>query len=165
MKLLLAAILVVATVNTASAQQAGNSSQREFAKPSKNESVYMNDISTKAIRDFEKRFGDLHNKQWYRAGDGFVVKFTIRDMAHRSAYNSRGNWIYTIKYYPEAKMPRDIRAVVKRTYFDYTITQVEEVERPDGPVVYVVHMYDADSWINVSVTDGEMEVMEEFEKG
>ena len=62
-------------------------------------------------------------------------------------------------------MPRAVRAQVKSTYYDCTITQIEEIELPGGPVVYLVHMYDATTWKNVRIRDGEMDLVEEFDKG
>jgi hypothetical protein len=165
MKQLLLAIGLVVSISGVCAQQVSTTSTRLNSQPPKKESVFLNDISMRAARDFEKKFGKVADKQWYKAGDGYVVKFTISSILHRSVYNSRGIWIYTIKYYNESIMPRAVRAQVKGTYYDCTITQVEEIEQPDGPVIYMVHMYDATTWKNVRLWDGEMEVVEEFDKG
>jgi hypothetical protein len=62
-------------------------------------------------------------------------------------------------------MSRDIRAQVKSTYYDYTITLVEEIEQINNPLVYLVHLADASTWKIVSVCDGEMETVQDFRKG
>ena len=165
MKQLLLAISLVAAISGACAQQVRNTSTGIYSRSPRKETLYMNNISVRAIRDFEKRFGKATDAQWYKAGEGYVVKFTNETIQYRSVYNSWGNWIYTIKYYKEAIMPRDVRARVKSSYYDYTITQVEEIEQPDSPVVYIVHMYDDTTWKNVKICDGEMEVVEDFDKG
>jgi hypothetical protein len=94
-----------------------------------------------------------------------VVRFLVDSISCRAAYDARGNWVYTIKAYDEWKMPKQVRHLVKSTYYDYTITQVEEIDRPNEHKVYLVHMCDATTWKNVQVRDGEMVVVEDFKKG
>jgi hypothetical protein len=61
-------------------------------------------------------------------------------------------------------MPREIRGIVKSQYYDYTITLVEQIEETHKPLVYVVHLEDAATLMNVRVSEREMEVMEEYVK-
>lgn len=125
---------------------------------------YINRISTRAARDFALRYPDVERASWYAAKNGFIVHFRLDSCRTRTAYNLGGNWVYTIKVYAEDKMPRNVRHTVKSTYYDYTITQVEEIDRPNEKKLYLVHMCDASTWINVQVMDGEMKVAEEFRK-
>jgi hypothetical protein len=61
-------------------------------------------------------------------------------------------------------MPRDVRAMVKSQYYDYTITLVEEIIEPFKPLVYVVHLEDVETLKNIRVSEREMEVMDEYKK-
>lgn len=126
---------------------------------------YVNNISIKAARDFAERYPDVRDARWYIAKDGFIVRFALDSIETRTAYNLRGAWVYTIKTYTEKKMARAVRHLVKSTYYDCTITQIEEIDRPDEQTVYIVHMYDSTTWKNVQMRDGELRVMEEFRKG
>ena len=127
---------------------------------------YLNDISTYASRDFLKRFKDPKDILWSHVNKGWVVTCTENGINTRTAYNLAGSWVYTIKYYDEWKLPKDVRTLVKSTYFDYTITQVEEiVQQISTEPTYLVHLKDDKSWKNVLVSNGEMVVMEEFDKG
>ncbi|HEV3250281.1 MAG TPA: hypothetical protein VGZ71_04975, partial [Puia sp.] len=103
---------------------------------------------------------------WFTIADGFISYFKSEDdISDRVFYNKKGNWTFTVKSYNEGKLPRDIRAIVKSSYYDYTITLVEEVEGIDN-LVYIIHMSDKTSIKNLRVTkDGEMDVLEEFTKG
>jgi hypothetical protein len=97
--------------------------------------------------------------------DGYLVRFTTDSIQAKSAYDRRGHLLYTIKFYGESTLPFAVRDVVKRTYYDYTITQVEEIEQPGQRTVYQVHMQDAKTWKNVRVCNGEMELVEDYKKG
>ena len=80
-------------------------------------------------------------------------------------YNRIGDWQYTIVNYDEKKLPEDIRAMVKSTYYDYAITQVEEiVQQIQNEPSYLIHMKDDKTWKNVLVCNGEMVVVEDYDK-
>ncbi|HMI63045.1 MAG TPA: hypothetical protein VK518_19140, partial [Puia sp.] len=64
----------------------------------------------------------------------------------------------------EKQLPRDVRAIVKSTYYDFVITLVRIIEIPDH-MVYLVHMEDENSIKIVRVSEEyEMDVLEEFTK-
>jgi hypothetical protein len=126
--------------------------------------TYLNNISTTAQRDFLKRVDHPTDVKWFKLPDGYIAKCSLESDKTTVAYDRSGTWVYTIRNYPEKKMPRDVRALVKSTYYDYQITIVQEVLKGRNPVVYIVHMQDSTSWKNVRVCDGEMDVLEEYEK-
>jgi hypothetical protein len=162
--LMVAVIILPAITGNLYGRQVNKSLGLDHVKSLQNGSGYLNTLSTKAARDFAERFPDIEGK-WFAAKNGFVVRFLKDSIACRAAYDTRGNWVYTISVYDEWKLPKNVRHTVKSTYYDYTITQVEQIERPNEPVVYLVHMYDAKHWMNVQVREGEMVVVEEFRKG
>ncbi len=125
---------------------------------------YMNSLNTRALRDFLKKYENAADVVWYAVKDGFVVRFRVDSTHGRSAYDKRGQWIYTIKQYSEKFMPRDVRHIVKSSYYDYAITLVEEIEQPNHPVRYLVHMQDEVSWKNVLISDRNMELVEDKKK-
>jgi hypothetical protein len=126
---------------------------------------YPNNINIRAVRDFVKRNKSVEDAVWSTTGNGFVVKYSGKDRHCRTVYNKMGDFLYTIRQYDEKQMPRDVRRLVKSRYFDHTITLVEEIERPSRPLSYYIHLEDATTLINVQVTDGDLEVMEDFIKG
>jgi len=132
-----------------------------FLKPE-----YINNINVSAVRDFVKRFHDQDNARWFKLKDAsLIVKFERPDIGFRVAYSSKGSWIYTLQSYHEKQMPRDVRATVKSTYYDYSITQVEEIDHVDGvATVYIVHVKDDESWKTLRVCNGEMDVLETLYK-
>jgi len=132
-----------------------------FLKPE-----YINNINVSAVRDFVKRFHDQDNARWFKLKDAsLIVKFDRPDVGFRVAYSSKGSWVYTLQTYHEKQMPRDVRATVKSTYYDYSITQVEEIDHTDGAgIVYIVHVKDDASWKTLRVCNGEMDVLETLYK-
>ena len=125
---------------------------------------YLNSINTRALRDFLGKYENATDVVWYSVQNGFIVRFKIDSIFSRAAYNSKGHWVYTIKHYMEAKMPRAVRGLVKSTYYDYEITLVEEIEQPNENVKYLVHLQDNVSWKNVLVSEGQLELVEDRTK-
>jgi hypothetical protein len=166
MKRMLMVVVIFLTAITGNlyARQAAKTIGLDNVNSLQNGSGYLNHRSTKAARDFAERYPDIEGK-WFAAKNGFVVRFYQDSINSRAAYDMRGNWVYTIKVYDESKMPKAVRHLVKGTYYDYTITQIEEIDRPNELKIYLVHMCDSTTWINVQVRDGEMAVAEEFKKG
>jgi hypothetical protein len=125
---------------------------------------YLNNIHMRAIRDFVCRYEKATDVAWFTVPNGFIVRFVTDSMYSRSAYKKNGIWVYTIKQYAEEKMAKTIRHLVKSTYYDYSITLVEQVELPDEPVKYIVHLQDAVSWKNVLVSEGQLDLIEDRKK-
>lgn len=166
MKRTVIATVVAVTLMTGSAcaRQVHKSITMEKVKTLQQGSGYLNHLSIRAARDFGERYAKAEKAKWFEAKGGYMVTFLLDSISCRAAYEQRGNWLYTIKTYEEEKMPRPVRHLVKSTYYDYSITVTEELIRPGEPVVYIVHMQDAQHWLNVQVSNGEMAVMQQYRK-
>ena len=127
-------------------------------------SGYLNHLSPRAVRNFTRLYPDATGVTWSNAYKGFMATFKAGDIAYRSAFDLRGQWVYTIRTYTEDKMPRSVRHIVKSTYYDYTITVVEEIKRPREALVYLVHMNDKTNWLNVQVSNGDMAEVQQFKR-
>jgi hypothetical protein len=123
----------------------------------------LNAINTKAVRNFDKNYKTVINENWYEVSNGYLAKFTSNGNDNMAAYDRKGHWQFTISYYDEKKLPAEVRATVKSTYYDYSITRVEEIHI-DDKIIYLVHMQDDNTWKNVRICNGEMEVAEDFNK-
>jgi hypothetical protein len=116
------------------------------------------------MRDFVSRYGDPDNTIWHKSNGNYVAVFFRDSVQYRTVYNSRGDLSFIMKYYEERNMPRNIRAQVKSTYYDYKIFIIQEIEMPDRPIVYIVNLQGDTDWKKVKLCQGEMEVMEEYKK-
>lgn len=165
--LLTASILVMAASNKISAQSMSNSfkysesnfeTSRDALKAS-----YSNVISTKAGRNFNRIFKNVVDTRWYETPNGSIVYFFSNGIKMKSAYSKRGHWIYTLSYYDEHKLPKDVRHAIKSIYYDYPISQVVQVDSGKERI-FIVMMYDATSFKTVRVCDGEMEIVQDYQK-
>ncbi|HSC38572.1 MAG TPA: hypothetical protein VLD19_11885 [Chitinophagaceae bacterium] len=127
---------------------------------------HMNNINVSAVRDFIKRFHEPDSARWFKLKDAsLIVRFDKPGIAFRVAYNRQGDWIYTMQTYREKQMPRDIRAIVKSKWYDYSITQVHEIEHFEATgSIYLVYIKDDTCWKILRVCNGEMEVLETINK-
>jgi hypothetical protein len=129
--------------------------------------VYIADIknvNARAMRDFRQRFNDPRNVLWFTDQNGFTSYFMQDGYGNRAFYGKNGTWQYSLIFYNEDKLPREIRAAVKSVYFDYSITMVEEVQTNEG-MAYIFHLEDRLNLKILKVTkDGEMEMLQELTK-
>jgi len=123
----------------------------------------LNAINTKAVRNFGKNYKTAITEKWYQVSNGYLARFVVNGNDNMAAYDLKGRWKFTISYYDEKKLPVEVRSAIKSTYYDYSITQVEEIHIEDK-IIYFVHMQDDNTWKNVRICNGEMEVAEDFNK-
>jgi hypothetical protein len=121
-------------------------------------------VHARVMRDFVLRFDEVSYARWTADNKGSTMYFIKDGFHNRAIYDLKGRWQYSLIFYNESKLPRDIRTAVKRENFDQAITVVEEVQTVDGKA-YLVHLEDKSTIKTVKVTtDGEMETIEEFFK-
>ena len=121
-------------------------------------------VSLRATKDFKGRFTNAKGEQWFPIETGFTASFTVDGLSQRAFYDKKGRWQSSMKDLSEKQLPRDVRDVVKRTYYDFVITLVRIIEIP-GHMVYLVYMEDETSFKIVRVSEEyEMDVLEEFTK-
>ena len=124
----------------------------------------LKNINLRAIKDFGDRFSTASETKWYVIRDGYMAYSRLNGLGIRVFYNKKGRWQASLANYTEDRLPKDIRAIVKSTYYDFAITMVQEVETLSGGV-YVIHLDDNKSIKIVRVTkDGNMDTLQEFEK-
>jgi hypothetical protein len=120
-------------------------------------------INAKAVKDFQVRFADADAK-WFSDGNGFVSYFVKDGYGDRAFYDKKGHWQYSLIFYGENKLPRDVRNAIRSTYFDLNITLVEEVQTNAGHV-FIVHLEDKATIKILRVSDEcEMETLQDLIK-
>jgi hypothetical protein len=117
--------------------------------------VLRNEISIHAVRHFRKFFPAVESEKWYPIVNGFMAKYKKDDVGVRVDYDKRGKWLYTIRYYTESKLPKDVRKMVRSTWYDYAISSVEEIER-ENQLIYILHIHEGEDWKMIQVCNGEM---------
>jgi hypothetical protein len=120
-------------------------------------------INSKAIKFFNKEFKNAEAVKWYKINDGFVAHCTVNGLSNKVYYDKKGRWAGTLIYYTDKTMPRDIRAIVKSTYYDYAIKMAQEIHVEDR-IIFRVTMEDETSFKIINVIDGEMVLVEDLMK-
>jgi len=117
--------------------------------------LLRSEINIRAVRHFMKTFPSVRDEKWFVITNGYMVKYKQEDsVSVRVDYDVKGNWSYTIRYYNEKKLPKDVRKLVRSTWYDYTISTIEELQI-DTNFIYIVHIHDGDDWKMIRVADGE----------
>jgi hypothetical protein len=125
----------------------------------------IGDVSARALKQFSKAFKTAANASWYQTKEGgFVAKFRQDGIETRANYDRKGNWSGTIRTYTEENLPKEVRHMVKSTYYDYNIFLVQEVTVGEQ-TAYLVKIEDSTRLKTIRVIDGEMDVYEDFKKG
>ena len=122
-----------------------------------------NKFSAKAVRNFDKDFKGAVNAKWSESKEGYTAFFESRGIISRVNYNTKGNWISTIRYYGEEQLPQAVRHEVKSTYYDYSIFGVTEVTVGDK-IAYFVTLQDDNCFKRVKLMGDEMIEVETFKK-
>ncbi|HEV8283683.1 MAG TPA: PepSY-like domain-containing protein [Chitinophagaceae bacterium] len=174
MKKILSALILIQIGYCASPQSVKNNADSENAWASAPLSVShaakrastgsLNVIRTKAVRDFKKTFKNVGNEKWYEMPDGYRANFTANGIRYRLDYDKNGNWLHTIRYYDEKKLPIEVRRLVVSSYLDHSIRFVEEIEAPRDTIFYIIHLEGQTNWINIKVYDDEITIIEKINK-
>jgi hypothetical protein len=135
------------SINNVPLSKTGLSAKSLFAS---NETA---DVSSKAARE-----------NWFKIPNGYYARFTIDGGDQMEYYDKKGNKLYTIRNYDETRLPSDVRYNVKSTYVDYDIRLVQEIESASGAITYLIHLEGKAKWINVRISNGEMDEFEKYNK-
>jgi hypothetical protein len=149
--------------NASNADYADTKIVSDLQKPSV---ISYTAVNLKAMRDFRNTYTNVNDEVWIKSKNGYIALFTSDDTRFKVEYDNLGDWYATEKAYAENKLPRDIRAIVKRTYFDYTINWITEITVPEdftGPA-YIIQIQDEKGYRSICVHEGEMRTLEEFSK-
>ena len=120
-------------------------------------------VSTKAVRHFIKSFKQAEDVHWFDAVNGMAAHFTMNGTRSRANYDDKGNWLNTIRTYSESALSKDIRDIVKRRYYDYSVTIVNEIT-DEQRTAYVIQLEDESTLKTISIYDGDMNVIKEYVK-
>ena len=115
------------------------------------------EVNVRAMRDFKRSYKNTPEVKWFKSDKGYFASFSADGANTKIVYDSKGNRVYAIISYPEAKLDRQVRTQVKRIYFDATIIGVHQFEF-DDKTVHVIKMLDNHSTpMTLKVCDGQIE--------
>jgi hypothetical protein len=119
----------------------------------------------KALKDFNKQFKNSVTPDITLSKGGLILQAQVDGHKVTSAYNKKGNWVYTVKLYPTESLAKNIMSIVKRNYDDYYISSMEKIDQPGDAPVFIVYMRNQDSFKTVRVVGNDVELVQDFKKG
>ncbi|HMK19621.1 MAG TPA: hypothetical protein VK492_15570 [Chitinophagaceae bacterium] len=166
--LVIVSVATLTGTGRANAQIVSNGSSLEYQMNATETKSSMNElaISPRAVKDFMNTHKNVTGESWMKTKDGFSVRFNSDDVRTTIYYDKKGNWSGSIKIYGEEKMLRDVRHLVKSTYYDYNIVYAQEIETTDsdGVPTYVVCVDDKTKIKMIRISAGEMSEWKEYTK-
>ncbi len=120
------------------------------------------EAKNKVIREISKNFPNATDLQFTTTEYGSYTRFIQDGIVNRVFFNNKGKQVFAVKYYDENKLPAEIRALVKSTYYDYVILTVEEIKIADK-TVFMVDIDGNKSRKTIRISDGEMETVNDFQ--
>jgi len=120
-------------------------------------------INAKAVKNFSKSYHQQGNASWFAIDGGFVAIFTEDGVKTKAYYDSKGRPMGDVRTYQEDKLPKEIRHMVKSTYYDFNIFLVNEVKVGTAKV-YLIKIEDTTSFKTIRIDDEGMTETEAFNK-
>jgi hypothetical protein len=160
-------VLALVMGNAAAGQTTKNQGQHSSIASANSASADSENynLNGKAVRDFTRTFNNVSGESWSSSPDGYVVTFTLHETDYMIFYDQTGDKLYTIRNYHEAKLPHEIRHLVKRKYYDFDIRLVQEIANDFGTTsAYFIHLEGKTQWITARVSNGHIDEFERFDK-
>jgi len=127
------------------------------------ESLRAMKANFRASEKFKKLFKDGPEATWSVEKKAIVAYFEKDEIQNRIVYNKQGRLIYSLSYYQSDKIPKNISKILKSVYPDLTATIAIYIKE-GGLEFYVVNIEDEKKFKQVSVYNGEINLMSEFNK-
>ncbi|HEY6978355.1 MAG TPA: hypothetical protein VH396_18785 [Chitinophagaceae bacterium] len=126
-------------------------------------SVFAN-VNEKLLYSFSRTFPSAENVKWSEDAIGYFVSFTQSGIPSKVAYDTKGNFLYAMRYYNEEGLPVSILLALKKKFTDKKISGVTESTTPDN-IIYHVKLEDEKNWYTVGITtSGDSAIEEQFKK-
>ncbi|CAN5297195.1 hypothetical protein BH11BAC6_BH11BAC6_12450 [soil metagenome] len=95
---------------------------------------------------------------------GYTVHTVIDGHNSTVAYNKKGSWLYTIQNYNADNLDLNIVNKIKTAYDKYSINGIQKIQQPGQDEVCVAYLEDAGTIKTVRISNGEMELVQEYSK-
>ncbi len=118
----------------------------------------------KAIKNFSRQFGSSITPKFYALENGFILQSSLSDLHVKSAYNNKGSWIYTISSFNPESYSKKVIEAVKDNYEAYSISGMQKVEQPGNSPVYIVSITNEKTIKMLRISNGEVEMINDYQK-
>jgi hypothetical protein len=139
-------------------------SQEDSMKAMEPVVIYTKTNVNKEVTDaFDKQFKDAMDPQWFKMNKNYLVSFIMGDTKNNALFKKNGKMIYHISYGNESNLPEDVKKQVHNAYEEYNITRAVNIKGGSRDI-WVVNLEGMKRWVIVSIEDGELVEVENYEK-
>ncbi len=123
------------------------------------------DVNAKVLKAFNESFTHAQNVVWNEGKGYYDVSFRQNDIQTRVRYDSKGNFIQSIRYYNEQQLPLNVLARLKKQYNGKKVFGVTEMTTT-SEIIYRIVLEDEKNWLIVHAdAAGSIEEIEKYKKG
>lgn len=123
--------------------------------------IPVTSVTDKVSRSFRQSFKDAA-PEWFTLNRNYLAKFTVSDLPARALFSKNGYMLYCVSYGTEKSLPKNVRDMIRSTYYDYTITSVTKVDAQDRTAWMVNLLLDNHLKV-IKVIDRNMEVIGNYQ--
>ena len=123
-------------------------------------------INQRAARILQKRFPGVHQTSWYEAPNGIIASFDSDATKTKVYFDKKGRLNYSIRYYDENMLPKNVRHVIRSTYYDDSILSIAEIHptNTNGQKTYIILTEDAKTLKRLIANDTEIISVKSYSK-
>jgi len=116
--------------------------------------LFAAEPESKMEKTFKEMFPNAQHVKWHQDDKGYLVSFTQSGTTVKIVYDSKGNFMQSLRYYSEKDLPTNILLAVKNKYRGKSIFGVTERTTTDE-VTYHIALSDGGTPHNVvAFSDG-----------
>lgn len=123
----------------------------------------LESANAKVNKAFGQFFKNATNLVWEEKNKKYLVEFVENDQQNRALFTKSGDLIYHICYSSEKQLPKEVRAIIKREYFDQNIIRVLKINQ-QRKSTWVVCLEDPKEYVYVRVENMELEETQRIQK-
>ena len=119
--------------------------------------------NAKVNKAFGQFFKNATTLVWEEKNKKYLVEFIENNQQNRALFTKSGELIYHICYSSEQQLPKEVRTIIKREYFDQNIIRVLKINQ-QRKNIWVVCLEDPKEYIYVRVENMELEETQRIQK-
>jgi len=123
------------------------------------------DVNEKVLKVFETTFPVVTDVKWKEYTDYYSASFKQNGIQTEVRYDKEGNFISSLRYYKEERLPLSILTQVKKKFSNKSVFGVTELTTGTD-VAYFITLEDQKSWVVVKADQsGNLQIQDKFRKG
>jgi hypothetical protein len=116
---------------------------------------------SKAFKNFRRAYPEVTGEKWSQQNDHYIASFKTNHISNKVVYTKSGQVDYSLKIYTPEQLPAAIQRSVKSVYYDYTITNAQELHT-SMQTIFLVKITNGTTWKTIRLSNGDMDEIENY---